>query len=101
MTSMATTAKFRANTAGRNWISANHPNHACRVPVKSRNSSVIKTKTAAAAMMRIFLGITDSISCKNKKLFLSSVLICVKIAIFRLKMYICLGLVKNVSFKMI
>ena len=47
-------AYFSANTAGKNWILANQPNHPCNVPVKSRNNKVMSTKQIIAKVSLIF-----------------------------------------------
>ena len=51
------TTTLRAITAGKNWILANHESQWCSVPVKSRNNSVISTKTTAARIILIFFSI--------------------------------------------
>lgn len=51
----ATTATFKASTAGQNCILASHPSHACSEPVRSRKSSVIRVKVTAASKILIFL----------------------------------------------
>lgn len=48
---------FKASTAGRNCILAIHPNHACIVPVKSRNNSVMIAKNTTASVSLILRNI--------------------------------------------
>lgn len=47
--SAATTAKFVASSAGRNWIFATQPSYASASPVKSRNSNDTAQKNSAAS----------------------------------------------------
>ena len=43
--------------AGRNWIFASQPNQVCIVPVKSRNSRVMRVNMMAARTVLIFRSI--------------------------------------------
>jgi hypothetical protein len=47
-TSIATTKRFRARTAGKNWIFGIQPATPLIVPVKSKNKSVTNAKTTVA-----------------------------------------------------
>ena len=58
--SMATTTKFSASAAGRNWIFAIQPSHACNAPVTSRNSRVVPVKNIAAKIILNILNIVSS-----------------------------------------
>ena len=58
--SNSTTPRLSANTAGRNWIFASHPNHVCNVPVKSRNSRVTSVKQINAVVSLIVRNIISS-----------------------------------------
>ncbi len=53
----ATTARFKANAAGRNCILAIHPNQLVNNPEKSRNRRVQRINDILARMIRIFLSI--------------------------------------------
>ena len=43
-----------------------HPNHACAVPVKSRNSNVMRVKNTNAKMIRILRDIAGSLVLSRK-----------------------------------
>ena len=58
----ATMTTLAASMAGRNCIFAIHPSQVCKVPVKSRNSSVMPVKKTAASAILIFLSIVDLFS---------------------------------------
>ena len=53
-TSDITISRLSDSKAGRNWIFAIHPNHACRLPVKSRKSSVIAARNMQAIVLLSF-----------------------------------------------
>ena len=62
-TKPATIARLIANTAGRNWTLAIHPNQVWIVPVKSRKSSVAPTKKINPNVILRFLNILSYKIC--------------------------------------
>ena len=61
------TPMFNASTAGRNCIFASHPSQMCSVPVKSRNSPVMRTNTTRAQVNLIFRNII--VNLENSKFY--------------------------------